>query len=111
MVNNAFIEPGLKRQVELLLSKAGIAFNDFINGLLLEYIEEHNSKNVKNDANFDEIKFQEEISKLPPPPFAIETKEQLEEALEAAFRDVEEGRLYTEEEVNEMLFREYGIHV
>ena len=85
MVNNAYVEPAVKERIEIFLNRAGVAFNDFLNGLELKYDEDN------------------------PPPFVVRSKEELMEKLEEAERDFEEGRFYTAEEVEEMFLRKYGI--
>ena len=114
MVNNAFVEPAIKERVEALLSRGGVAFNDFINGLLVEFIEENNIDEFKVKDDWEEFNRKMRLAldnDHNPPAFAVRSKKELAAKLEEGQRDFEEGRVYAIEEVIGDLNRDYGYHL
>ena len=111
MENNAFIVPELKSRIERFLRSQGLSFNDFLNGLLVDFVEEHGIEDEADEEwkEFDrkmQLSIENDSVKSP---FVVETREDLTAALDEAFKSFDEGKFYTAAEVDEMLLRNYGI--
>lgn len=90
------VDPGLQEQAEIVLNRVGVSMRELFNMTLKQVIKEQDvPKELKAPVGL--------------PSLDNMTREEFEEFIEAGLRDVREGRVYSVEEVNEYLFKEFGI--
>lgn len=92
----ARVEPEVKEQAELVLEQLGISMSNAVAMFLRQVI-------LQRGIPFD-VKLPEE-----PIAFGALTKEQLNNELAKGMLDIEEGRVYSSEEVEAEMKREFGI--
>ena len=98
MMDNGLVavDPGLQEQAEIVLNRVGVSMRELFNMTLKQVIKEQDvPKELKAPVGL--------------PSLDNMTREEFEEFIEAGLRDVREGRVYSVEEVNEYLFKEFGI--
>ena len=90
------VDPWLQEQAEIVLNRVGVSMRELFNMTLKQVIKEQDvPKELKAPVGL--------------PSLDNMTREEFEEFIEAGLRDVREGRVYSVEEVNEYLFKEFGI--
>ena len=90
------VDPGLQEQAVIVLNRVGVSMRELFNMTLKQVIKEQDvPKELKAPVGL--------------PSLDNMTREEFEEFIEAGLRDVREGRVYSVEEVNEYLFKEFGI--
>lgn len=93
----ARVEPKIKEQAESVLEELGISMSNAVDMFLRQVIL-HNG-----------IPFEVKIPKSEPLSYSSLTKEQFDKELQKAVDDVKAGRVYTAEEVEEEMNRDFGI--
>ena len=93
----ARVEPEIKEKAETVLEQLGISMSNAVDMFLRQVIL-HNG-----------IPFEVKIPKSEPLSYGSLTKEQFDKELHKAVDDVKEGRVYTAEEVEAEMKRDFGI--
>ncbi len=107
------LEPSVKKRVEVFLNRNNLSLSEFINGMLVEFIED-NGLEDEHGEDWEDFyhKFAEALDNDPnPPSFVYRSEEELIEKIEEGLRDIREGRVYSFEEVVEELNRDYGYNL
>lgn len=93
----ARVEPEIKEQAENVLEQLGISMSNAVD-MFLRQVVLHNG-----------IPFEVKIPKSEPLSYSSLTKEQFDKELQKAVEDIRAGRVYTAEEVEEEMKRDFGI--
>ena len=93
----ARVEPEIKEKAETVLEQLGISMSNAVDMFLRQVIL-HNG-----------IPFEVKIPKSEPLSYGSLTKEQFDKELQKAVDDVKEGRVYTAEEIEAEMKRDFGI--
>ena len=93
----ARVEPRTKEQAEAILSSLGLSMSNAVDLFLKQVV-------IQKGIPF-EIKLEPKF----PPCIDDLTKEEMDALLQEAMDDIEEGRVYTKEQVEMILKKTYGI--
>ena len=93
----ARVEPEIKEQAEIILNQLGIPMSNAV-GMFLRQVIIHRG-----------IPFEMKLPVKNPPAMCELTKEQLDAELAKGMSDIENGRVYSADEVEEEMHRLHGI--
>jgi addiction module RelB/DinJ family antitoxin len=91
------IEPEIKEQAELVLSKLGISMSNAVNMFLRQIVLQKG------------IPFELKLPAGEPIAYGSLTKEQFDKEIMKGIEDINKGRVFTAEEVESEMKRDYGI--
>ena len=91
------IEPEIKEQAELVLSKLGISMSNAVNMFLRQIVLQKG------------IPFELKLPVGEPIAYSSLTKEQFDKEIMKGIEDINKGRVYTADEVETEMKRDYGI--
>lgn len=93
----ARVEPDIKEQAELVLDQLGIPMSNAVSMFLRQVVLQRG------------IPFEMKLPKAEPLAYASLSKEQFDFEIEKGLRDVIEGKVYSADEVEAEMRREFGI--
>ena len=93
----ARVEPDIKEQAELVLDQLGIPMSNAVSMFLRQVVLQRG------------IPFEMKLPKAEPLAYAALTKEQFDMKIEKGLRDVREGKVYSADEVEAEMRREFGL--
>lgn len=93
----ARVEPGVKEQAERILEQLGIPMSNAVSMFLRQIV-------LQNGIPFDM-----KLPRTEPLTYGTLTKEQFDIAIEKGMLDIAEGNVYSAEDIEEEMKREFGI--
>ena len=93
----ARVEPEIKEQAELVLDQLGIAMSNAVSMFLRQVVLQRG------------IPFEMKLPKAEPLAFAALTKEQFDSEIERGMQNVKEGKVYSADDVEAEMKREFGL--